>query len=412
MDKQDSKTQEQNAQINKDITTGENDMTETIENVETRKLEKHLTETENTKTVEQETEVAEDIDIITEKHEPVAAQLPEGVTEVPRNEEEMHLKHIRKWPNAVQVYLKVSDDAGEVLGNKVLERQVMQFNSRYADPKVEVKNPEKVLKSAKKLAGRYTLQINMVESGLTGTITKYRIRQGQLFLIMKNLVKASEGPKWIEWFRDNFDGREFRSVQDYMRLAKVPGIIRYAVFGKERLLEILRQLGDDDWKERQKDSGEKEVDPVGAFIERNGIDFNPTEEVDAQELRIEADIAINHQKLRTGGIEEITKAKVEALVRNGKEVESYHIRELKAAKEVGNDVVEKFEEILASDGKLKPLMTPDRKATVFKKTADRFIKVMESAIEDAEYRGQVSTETIASLKDKIHQLECLFQQTA
>ena len=276
--------------------------------VETRELEDQVIETVNTKTVDQEAEVAEDIDIITEKDEPVGAQLPEGVTKAPRNEEEMHLKHIRKWPNAVQVYLKVSDDIGEVLGNKVLERQVTQFNSRYADPKVEVKNPEKVLKSAKKLAGRYTLQINMVESGLTGTITKYRIRQGQLFLIMKNLVKATEGPKWIEWFKKNFDGREFRSVQDYMRLAKVPGIIRYAVFGKERLLQILRQLNAAD---------KAKSDPIGSFIEGQGINFNPAEEVDAQELRIETDIAINLQKLSAAKIEGIAKDMVEILVRNG-----------------------------------------------------------------------------------------------
>jgi len=38
--------------------------------------------------------------------------LPENVTEAPRSDEEMHLKHIRKWPNAVQAYLKVSDDQG------------------------------------------------------------------------------------------------------------------------------------------------------------------------------------------------------------------------------------------------------------------------------------------------------------
>jgi len=328
-------------------------------------------------------------------------KLGEGVTEAPQNDEQMHLKHFQ-WPDAVKVYLKVSDDVGEVLGSKVLERQVKECCGKYADPKNEVKDPERDLASVKELATRYALQINMVESGLTGTITKYRIRQGQLFLIMKDLVKATEGPKWIEWFKENFDGREFRSVQDYMRLAKVPGIIRYAVFGKERLLQILRQLSAVD-----KDT----PDRVGSFIERNGIDFNPAEEVDAQELRIEADVAINHQKLVGAGITEITKEMVDVLVRNGREIETAHLTELKATKELGNDVAEKFEEIQASGTKLEPVMTPTRKAEKFKKATDRFIKGIESAIEDAEYRGQVSAETISDLKEKIEQLDRLIQPT-
>jgi len=332
-------------------------------------------------------------------------QLLEGVTEEPRNKEEMDLKHIRKWPNAVQVYLKVSDDAGEVLGNKSLEQQVKQFCDQYANPKTEIKDLVQVLGEAKELATIYTLQISMVESGLSGTITKYRILQGMIFNIMKKLVKESKGPKWIEWFKANFDGREFRSVQDYMRLAKIPGVICYAVFGKERLLEIDRQLTDDDWKERLNDAGEKEIDPVGAFIARNGINFNPEEELDAQELRIETDIAINYQKLLNAGINDIPKDMIDALVRNGKEIESVHVTELKVTRDAEQDVVKRFEELVASDARVTPNMTPARKAQGFKNTADKFIKAVENALGDIDYRGQINADLIASLKDSLRRLE-------
>ncbi len=97
-------------------------------------------------------------------------KLPKGVTEAPRSAEEMHLKHIRNWPNAVEVYLQVSDDEGEVLGSKVLEKKVKQFCDRYANPKAEIKDLAKVIEEAKDRATDYTLQINMVESGLTGAI--------------------------------------------------------------------------------------------------------------------------------------------------------------------------------------------------------------------------------------------------
>lgn len=325
--------------------------------------------------------------------------LPENVTEAPRNSEEMHLKHISKWPDAVKVYLKVSDDEGEVLGSKVLERRARNFCDQYAGLKDDIKDPQKVIEEAVDLATRYTLQINMVESGLAGTITKYRIRQGMLFNIMKGLVKKTKGPKWIIWFHQNFDPREFRSVQDYMRLAGVPNIIRYAVFGKERLLQTLRQLSEDD---------KKRDDPIGAFIERNGIHFNPTEETDAQELKIETDIALSYQRLLGAGIDNIPKEMVDAFVRGGNEIEPTHLRELEFAKNAGVDTIERFKEIMATDGKPEPLMTPDRKAEGFKKTTDRFLKAMESAISDAEYLQQVNAEVIAALKEKLDQLEKLF----
>ena len=208
MEKQELNTQDQDIKTNKEIEKGENDMNQQLENTEETR---GLGNDETSEAIVQSAEVAEEIDIITDIDDATENQLPEGVTEEPRNKEEMHMGLIREWPNAIKVYLKVSDDAGEVLGNKVLERQVKAFCDQYADLKAEIKDPAKVIEEARELATKYALQINMVESGLSGTITKYRIRQGELFLIMKNLVKATEGPKWIEWFKANFDGREFGS---------------------------------------------------------------------------------------------------------------------------------------------------------------------------------------------------------
>ena len=121
METQETKTQEQNIQTNNENEKGETDMNEQLENtVETSELGND----ETNEAIVQSTEVAEVIDIITDIDDSTENPLPEGVTAEPRNEEEMHLNHIRQWPDAVKVYLKVSDDAGEVLGSKILERQV------------------------------------------------------------------------------------------------------------------------------------------------------------------------------------------------------------------------------------------------------------------------------------------------
>jgi len=184
-----------------------------------------------------------------------------------------------------------------------------------------------------------------------------------------------------------------------MKLARIKNIIRYAVFGKERLLQLEKQLSDEQ-KEQE--------DPIGASLEENGIDFNPEQETDDRELRIEADIAINMRKLHKEGITEIPREQVEALVRNGRDLERSHIQELKRAQQVPNiDVVEYMRSINDSNGRPEPIMTPDRKAEGFKKTADRFLKAVENALGDNEYVLQFDLGAYNTLKQKVLDLERL-----
>ena len=62
-----------------------------------------------------------------------------------------------------------------------------------------------------------------------------------IFNFQKKLVKKL-GLNWLDWFYANYGRSNFRTVNDDMRLAKIPNIIRYAALGKERLLQIVRQL--------------------------------------------------------------------------------------------------------------------------------------------------------------------------
>jgi hypothetical protein len=118
---------------------------------------------------------------------------------------------------------------------------VTNFCAKYlAIKKRKISDPEKLLAETKSLASVYTRQINFRENTVGGTICKYRIRQGMLFLIMKKAVKAA-GQSWEKWFEENFKGNDFRSAQDAMKLAKAKDIIKYAFLGKFRLLQILRQ---------------------------------------------------------------------------------------------------------------------------------------------------------------------------
>lgn len=320
--------------------------------------------------------------------------LPDGVTLAPRNVEEMDLDLIKHSSTLVDVYLKVSDDQGELLGDADLEKTVKDVCEQYKDMKEgDIKRPNERLREVKALSIRYATQVNKAESIVDGTITKYRIREGMLFNLQKKLATAS-GYRWMRWFKQNYDPKHIRSVEDYMRLAKVPNIIRYSVFGKERLLQILRLIGDS-----------KSEDPILEFLQDKGVDFDPQAETDFKELKIQTDIAINHQRLVNEDMEIIPVDRVEAFVRDGKEIQKRHLRELKIVRDTHGDLVEYMDKIIASDGAPEPVMTPDRKAESFKKTVNQFLKATDNALEDSEYLGKIDADFCAQVKQKILDLE-------
>ena len=145
-----------------------------------------------------------------------------------------------KWAD---VYRLVSDDEGQLLGDQQLERTVRELCENLEKINLyRAESPELLVEKIKELAIQYTKKLNTAENISFGILTKYRIRQGLLLLLLQILVKKRLGRNWIEWFSDNFDKRHLRSAEDYMRIAQVQNSIRYAVFGKERLLQIIRQI--------------------------------------------------------------------------------------------------------------------------------------------------------------------------
>ena len=323
------------------------------------------------------------------------SQLPEGVVDEPRNDEEMHLKNIKHDPNLVKAYLSVSDDYGELLGDVDIEAEVIDCCNRYGaiKPK-DVNEPEAILQQLVDLSNRYVRQINKAENISIGISTKYRIREGMLFNIQKKIVKKVLELNWTEWFDENYNRSLLRSVQDYMRLAKVPKIIGYAVFGKEQLLEILRRIGKPQGK-----------DPIGDFLSSNGIDYNPEMEFDVTELKIVTDIAIARQKLNSEDLQEVSDEKIEALIRSGLDLTTTHINQLKLVKSTQGNLGQYIDNLIATGGTVEPIQTPETKSRSFKKILDRFLDQTATALDDDQYLGEVDLELCRQLLEKIQQLQ-------
>jgi len=63
-----------------------------------------------------------------------------------------------------------------------------------------------------------------------------------MLLNFQKMLVAEAREDWTDWFSKHYKASYLRSAQDYMALARVPNVIRYAFLGKERLLEIRRAL--------------------------------------------------------------------------------------------------------------------------------------------------------------------------
>jgi hypothetical protein len=335
-------------------------------------------------------------DIITDiDQEAENTSLPEGFTEAPQDEEHMDLSQVEGYDTWVKTYLNVSDDEGDFLGDPELEKLVKKTCADFNALNIEnIEDPEALLQQVKALSITYSKGINVTESISIGTITKYRIRLGMLFNFQKALVKTGIDRNWIEWFAENYDKSLLRSIQDYMRIAEVPNSIRYAVFGKERLIQILRRIG--------KAEGD---DPIGQFLSNNGIEFNPEAETGYEELKIVTDIAIACQKLNSQGLEEVSDEKIEALIRSGIGLTTTHINQLKLVKSTQGNLGQYIDNLIATGGNVEPIQTPETKAKSFKKTLDRFLNQAVTALDDEQYLGEVDVELCRQLLEKIQQLE-------
>jgi len=235
---------------------------------------------------------------------------PKNFTEEPHQDpEHMHTVLIKDIPALEEIYIHVSDDEGVVLGDLKLEEKAKEYYNLLPHIlKGEVEGPE--LKEVQDVAIMYHKRINKILAIKSGTITKYRIRQGSQFIILKILVKNS-GQLWEAWFRENFkEVITIRLAQLCMQLARIPNIIRYSVFGMPRLLEIIRAID-------QNDSD----DPVGNFLRMHSILFDPEiepdiegDKIEVDKVKIQIDVILAFRKIEEAGLNSINERTVKTLV--------------------------------------------------------------------------------------------------
>lgn len=332
--------------------------------------------------------------------------LPESVTPEPQDDEHMHLGLIQDAPSLIDVYLAVSDDTGNLHGATDLEQEVKDFCERYKNVnKEKLENPQFLLQETKNLSNRYASVINRSEKITAGITTKYLIRLCMIFSIEKIVVRKL-GLNWTDWFEENHKIMSLRSAQDYMALAKIPGIIKYAFLGKERLLEIIRVT-----------KGSKSEDPVGDYLQDHGVVFDPAcdDPQILKELKFEIDTVI--AMIKIASVEQQREIDLETdvdlirrMIGQGIKVENSIIRDLVIIKENGGDPNQYLESRYIGGGAEASIITSTKKL----RSIPKLIAILKSTVdyikENSELASQINPEQIEVLENQTSELKALMDE--
>ena len=365
------------------------------------------------KPAETEPDVISDATISTDQEKEPAeanqdeAKLPDGVTLAPRNAEEMHLDLIQDQNTLVKAYLAVSDDQGEQLGDVDLEKKVKEFCELHQNvAKAKIDNPNQLLQETKDLLNEYSPAVNLSEAISKGTDTKYRIREGMLYSIEKDIVRKM-GENWIDSFKLNHGATSLRSAQDYMALAKVPNIIRYAVLGKKRLMEIQRAV-----------KGSKDPDPIGQHLENHGIKFDPASDVTemTEQIRIQIDAVIAMTKIDALGEKkdldlDVSFDLLTNLIALGTKFDTGIVRDLIIIKENGGDINQYLENRYISGGAEDQIVKSTKKVTGFPKLVASLGSTISYIKEHEELAAQINPSQIDDLEVHISDLKALISNS-
>ena len=295
------------------------------------------------------------------------------------------------------LYTYVDGDEGALLNADDLYHQIQAFATQTRVSLTTGASHKELLKKAVALGQSFGAAVDDAESRTNGCIASYRIWQGRYFIQLQRLHKASKSGKWTDFVKENFKSLSLRSVQDYMRLAKVNNSQKWVLLGADRLQVLLRAIG----KDNPNLVGD---DPIHDYLLQNGFDFDPaTSDMSMDEIRTQVNTCIMWGRLRSEQFTEIPREQVEAFVREGKEFSGKLLQNLKEEKKQGNDPVRYLES--ATHGKAPAVESVTSKVTAFNSGAENLLVQITAITSDPELMAQVNKSLIEELDEAMSLLK-------
>ena len=277
------------------------------------------------------------------------------------------------------------EDDGDLLGDSDLLDSVEAF----VDGKTKFDSITEKLQAGRELTRKFFAQQNLAMSGVFATYAGYTVQTGKLLIALKPLVKAT-GEKWEPWAAENLKFMAPRTRQACMQLAKVSGIEKHLHFNKERLLLLAGAV-----------KGADGDDPIGDFLRRHNLGFDPTEEIDLDAYKDAVDLVLDFERLKKAGLD-VEMESLKQFRADGNKVTTGLIKVLKAVKAANGDPNKHLTDPSSGgsdDG--------EKKAKSFKKIATTLAGTIDWIDGHREFIDHVDLDTIDELSSKLEALKAL-----
>lgn len=215
------------------------------------------------------------------------------------------------------------------------------------------------------------------------------IQLGKLLNRLKSVARKT-GEGWGEWATKNLPFIKARTREKFMNLAKRRDCHKYAFLGTERL-DILCTA--------TKDSPDED-DPIGAFMARHNVPFDPEGEFVLEEFTEHIDIALGCERIESKGFS-IPRSKVAALHKLGREVDQALIKSMTIARDSGGSPEAVVDRLILNGGKELQGSTPEQRFSDFNTSASRMLKTLEYIIENQDHVDLIDRKTYQMLMEKL-----------
>ena len=232
-----------------------------------------------------DTEIVGTLDEIKQK---IENELGPNVTLDPQDEEQLDL-NLMKDPVAVsKISIPTDDDQGEFLGATETVQEIRKYidenKSKTGDA---LKDPE-FLRTGTELLSSFNKKLSLKEMLTLAVLTKNHLLYGMALIILKDGVKE-DGQNWMYYYKKHFIPSTYSSAIKYMKLARIPNVIRYAFLGLQRLEKIHTAI--------KADYDMEEGDPIGEFFKENSINID-LHENEIEDFKYEVDVAVAKIRLQ------------------------------------------------------------------------------------------------------------------
>lgn len=309
-------------------------------------------------------------------------------------EDEIDWSRISDSTSLQEIHMVVSGDVGKLLGDTELQNEVLLFGEDALRDEVMGKTDNEQLNFAKALVIRYHKQLNKAMNSTGAVFTEYAITMGKALVKTKKLVKRC-GHKWEEWVVKNLNGISGRTIQKYMLMAKRSDARDYKVLGMERLYKLIVATKDD----------EDQDDPIGEFLERFKITYNPESGETVEEFKEKVDAGILVSKLSKAGIE-VDFELMKRFVRSRLNPNGRMLEDLKLIKDDRSMVEKYMQKVIANQGKLPEPMDAT-KIGHFTSMVQRMTRTIGQMVGDSALAQQLELKDITALEEKLVTLKRL-----